>query len=81
MWGIFSVLWTADTPFVTSHESFNTAFSFGEKRRKRKSLAKRKAPKERVSLSAESEGAPRPPPRKLLKKFDQNFIQLTKVVT
>jgi len=41
-------------------------------------LAKRKAPKERVSLSAESEGAPRPPPRKLLKKFDQNFIQLTK---
>ena len=48
-------------------------FFFWRKGRKRKSLAKRKAPKGVFRPLRRARRAPRPPPRKLLKKFDQNF--------
>jgi len=51
-----------------------SAFSFQAKGEKKK-LAKRNAKKKFRCLRT-SRRAPRPPPRKLLKKLDQNFLSL-----
>ena len=51
-------------------------FFFWRKRRKRKSLAKRKAPKNKVFRPLRrARRATRPPPRRLLKKAGENFQQ------
>jgi len=61
------------TKAVTSCESFDPAFSFGKRGAKEKAWQKEKRRSEEFRSLRRARRAARPPPRKLLKKFDQNF--------
>jgi len=61
------------TKVVTQHESFNTAFSFGEKGAKEKAWQKEKRRSKKFRALRSARRAPRPPLRRLLKKAGENF--------
>ena len=63
-----------------NHLNSLAAFSFGDIGAKEKAYKKKSADGE-ISRSAEREEGVAPPPHKLLKKFDQNFTQLSKAVS